>query len=66
VTADMRMEVVDLIGEIMSSLNLLFTVLHSEGATDYIPPEVYISAMEVLDVSTSQVDALFLGDWAEA
>jgi hypothetical protein len=66
VESTMRIEVVDLISQIMSSLNLLFTVLHSEGATNYIPPGIYMGAMDVLDEGSSQVDALFLGNWAEA
>ena len=66
VESTMRIEVVDLISQIMSSLNLLFTVLHSEGATNYIPPGIYMGAMDVLEEGSSQVDALFLGNWAEA
>ncbi len=62
----MQGNVVEIIGEIMENLNYLFTVLHAEGATDYIPPNIYNFAMEALKSGSEEVDVLFFGDWAEA
>ena len=62
----MQEHAIEIIGEIMDNLNHLFTVLHAEGASDYIPPNIYMSAMDTLNDGTDQVDVLFFGEWAEA
>tara|TARA_R100000808_G_scaffold2588_1_gene10070 strand:+ start:827 stop:1015 length:189 start_codon:yes stop_codon:yes gene_type:complete len=62
----MQEQAIEIITEIMENLNHLFTVLHAEGASDYIPPGIYMGAMDALHDGTGQVDALFFGEWAEA
>ena len=61
-----EVDAVEIISDIMENLNVLFTVLHAEGATDQIPSSVYKGAMLVLKDGTSEVDAYFLNGWAEA
>lgn len=34
-------DALEIISDIMENLNVLFTVLHAEGATDQIPSSVY-------------------------
>ena len=62
----MQDHAIEIITKIMENLNHLFTVLHAEGASDYIPPKIYMSAMDTLNDGTDQVDVLFFGEWAEA
>lgn len=59
-------EVLDLIGDTMEALNVLFTLLNNEEVIDSIPRSVFEASSRVLEAGCREVDGYFSGGWAES